>query len=598
MTKAITISDETQKPSAELHALARAALKAGDLAAAERHLGEAFELDEHDSVAMTIMADVLDARGDEMQATGYAVLAVNTDNANMEAKRKFLRLAADMSFTRHNPKVESAILACLETPGLEFGGANVLWGNALVINPDFGKIMVQVLKKRLLPVRANPFNEIADLSPLLTPFFLLGLREIVICFLPFEKFVTKLREFLLEQAEAPKKKFSAQDLRALTGAMGRYAFHTDYILDVSEKEQAKIAALKEKVEGGAPDADSVALLACYAPLCALKNADALEEKFKREAGDIGAIVGEQITEYKALQNRAAAIRAATPIDDAVSEKVKGMYESFPYPRWRELEETRFTWREMDAAALSRPGAQGLVAGCGTGRESAQLAAAFPDAEILAVDITRASLAYAMEKSERYNLKNLAYRQADILKLGDLGKTFDYIHCVGVLHHMKDPEKGWEILAGLLKPGGTMHIGLYGETPRRSIVEARQAIARGNYPATPEGMRQFRKDSPKLLRPESMATLLKARDYYFLSMYSDLLFHVHEDRFTLPRIKAALQKLGLAFKGFKLPDAVTERYREMFPGDPQGLDLDNWAVFEKSYPDTFIHSYKFWCMKPA
>lgn len=597
MSKAITISDEAAKPPAELRALARKALERGDFDAAELHLGEAFEANEHDTDAMALMSDVWKGRGDEMQATGYAVLAINTDNDNLEAKKKFLNLAANMSFTRHNPKVESALIACLETEGLEFGGANVLWGNSLLINPAFSALFAQVMRKRVLPLWSNPFNDIDDFSPLLNAFFLRGLREIVVCFLPFERFITYLRAFLLEQSEAARKKMKAEDLAALTRAMARYSFHTDYILDISDKEMKKADELRKTVEGGALEADTVALLACYAPLYALKNAGDIEAKFAKDAGDMGAIVGEQIAEYNSLKKRAESIEAATPIDDEISEKVKGMYETFPYPRWRELEETQFNWRIWEKDALGRKGAQGLVAGCGTGRESAQLAAAFPEAEILAVDITCASLAYAMEKSEKYKLRNLTYRQADILKLGNIGRQFDYIHSVGVLHHMSDPEKGWEILAGLLRPGGIMHIGLYGETPRRAIVEARQAIANGKYPATPEGMRQFRKDSAKLLKPESLATLLKARDYYFLSMYSDLLFHVHEDRFTIPRIKAALEKMRLAFKGFKLPDAVLERYAEMFPDDTQGTNLDNWEVFEKSHPDTFIHSYKFWCLKP-
>lgn len=597
MTKAVTMQDKAEKPLSELRALARKALAGGDLDAAERHLGDAFEIDEHDAAAMTIMSDVWKERGDEMQATGYAVLAINTDNENMEAKRKFLHLAANMSFTHHNPKVESALLACLETEGLEFGGANVLWGNALLINPEFSALFAQVMRKRLLPFRSNPFNEVTDFKPLLTPFFLRGLAEIVVCFLPFEQFITHLRGFLLEQVEVSQRKISEDDFTALLRAMARYSFHTDYILDVSDKEQKKIDSLRRKVEGGETDAQDVALLACYVPLYTLENATAIEGKFAKDEGGMGAIVGEQVTEYNTLKKRADGIEAATSIDDEISEKVKGMYESFPYPRWRELEETQFNWRVWEKDALAKSGAQGLVAGCGTGRESAQLAAAFPEAEILAVDITCASLAYAMEKSEKYGLKNLTYRQADILKLGDLGKEFDYIHSVGVLHHMNDPEKGWEILTGLLKPGGIMHIGLYGETPRRAIVEARRAVAGGKYPPTPEGMRRFRKDSAKLLKPDSLATLLKARDYYFLNMYSDLLFHVHEDRFTIPRIRAALEKLGLVFKGFKLPDAVLARYAEMFPDDTQGLSFDNWEAFEKNYPDTFIHSYKFWCVKP-
>ena len=51
-------------------------------------------------------------------------------------------------------------------------------------------------------------------------------------------------------------------------------------------------------------------------------------------------------------------------------------------------------------------------------------------------------------------------QADILDLGKLKKQFDIIESAGVLHHMKDPMAGWQVLTDRLKLGGLMKIGLY------------------------------------------------------------------------------------------------------------------------------------------
>lgn len=543
---------------------------------------------------MSLMAETLEEQGAVMEAVGYAVLAINTDNDNLPAKKQFLRLAGDMHFTHYNPNVESAILACLKTPDLEYGGANVLWGNALLVNPAFIALFTHVMRKRLLPW-SKPFDGITDFSPLLTPYFLLGVSQITVCFLPFERFMVNLRAFLLEQSGTGAPQLPAHDLLTLTAAMARYAFHADFILETSHKEQKQADMFRDKVLNGSASAQDIAILGCYTPLYSLPTADAVEDAYKSHPV-LDGMIADHITEYKALRRRAANIVPATSILGEVAEKVRNMYEIFPYPRWRQLEETKFTWREQDRAALEKPGATGLVAGCGTGRESCQLAAAFPDADILAIDITAASLSYAINKAEQYGIKNVAHIQADIMELPKLGRSFDYIHSVGVLHHMADPEQGWQTLVNLLKPGGIMHIGLYGETPRRSIVEARAAIAKGKYPHTPEGMREFRKDSPSLLRSESMSTLLKARDYYFLNMYSDLLFHVHEDRFTIPRIAAALEKMGMVFTGFKLPEKTMQQFRELFPDDICGLSLKNWEAFEKLHPDTFIHSYKFWCRK--
>ena len=71
---------------------------------------------------------------------------------------------------------------------------------------------------------------------------------------------------------------------------------------------------------------------------------------------------------------------------------------------------------------------------------------------------------------------MEYLQADILDLYLLGRKFDIIESVGVLHHMDKPIAGWKILTDLLNPGGLMKIGLYSELARHQIVKIREEIA--------------------------------------------------------------------------------------------------------------------------
>ena len=104
----------------------------------------------------------------------------------------------------------------------------------------------------------------------------------------------------------------------------------------------------------------------------------------------------------------------------------------------------------------------LIAGCGTGRHSIAVARTYPDARILAIDISRASLAYARRKTREEGLSNIEYAQADILDLGTIARSFDRIEACGVLHHLADPRAGWRGLIGLLRPAGVMRVGLYGE----------------------------------------------------------------------------------------------------------------------------------------
>src|ERR1051325_8984636 len=83
----------------------------------------------------------------------------------------------------------------------------------------------------------------------------------------------------------------------------------------------------------------------------------------------------------------------------------------------------------------------LIAGCGTGKHPFWIAQCFPDARILAIDLSRANLAYARRKTREEGLPNIEYGQADILKLAGIGRIFDRIDAVGVLHHLADPEAG-------------------------------------------------------------------------------------------------------------------------------------------------------------
>ena len=92
----------------------------------------------------------------------------------------------------------------------------------------------------------------------------------------------------------------------------------------------------------------------------------------------------------------------------------------------------------------------MIAGCGTGQHSISTAARVKDSKVLAIDLSLSSLAYAKRKTKELNINNIEYMQADILDLGKLKKQFDIIESSGVLHHMKNPMAGWQVLTDCLK----------------------------------------------------------------------------------------------------------------------------------------------------
>jgi SAM-dependent methyltransferase len=69
-----------------------------------------------------------------------------------------------------------------------------------------------------------------------------------------------------------------------------------------------------------------------------------------------------------------------------------------------------------------------------------------------------SVVSARNNMERANARNYAVVQADLTRYE--GKDFDVVYCIGVLHHLKDPKKGFDAVVRNVKPGGRFHCWVY------------------------------------------------------------------------------------------------------------------------------------------
>jgi SAM-dependent methyltransferase len=106
----------------------------------------------------------------------------------------------------------------------------------------------------------------------------------------------------------------------------------------------------------------------------------------------------------------------------------------------------------------------LDAGCGKGRH-VLLAARFGAKRVVGLDVGKAiDVAYANTKV----LPNVELVQGDLCR-PPLRQVFDYIYCVGVLHHLPRPEEGFKALCRLLQPSGTISIWVYGREGNGWIV---------------------------------------------------------------------------------------------------------------------------------
>lgn len=303
----------------------------------------------------------------------------------------------------------------------------------------------------------------------------------------------------------------------------------------------------------------------------------------------------------------AELAAAIPLlglsDDLVSSAVRLQYEDHPYPRLVQIQRREpvpfASWLHSTLPGVQAPSGHRdvLVAGGGTGQHPLTTATTFSDVSVLAVDLSRASLAKAARHARQWGVENIRFAQADILALADHPESFDLIESVGVLHHLAEPSLGLDVLVGLLRPGGLMRLGLYSERARGGVVAARELVR--DLPRDDDGIRSARQRIEALEEEHPARSVCKSIDYFSLSGCRDLFMHEQEHRFTPLGLQSLLDRAGLDFLGFQHSrPGVSVLYSERFPDDALQRDLANWDLLEAEYPDLFAGMYVFWASAHA
>lgn len=289
------------------------------------------------------------------------------------------------------------------------------------------------------------------------------------------------------------------------------------------------------------------------------------------------------------------------LHDDVSLQVHAQYEESPYPQWFGItvgkQESLFgslarRFPMIGQSTVDRR-LDVLVAGCGTGKHPIALAARFSDANVVAIDVSRASLAVSSRMATELGVSNIRFLQGDLRCVDQLDVQFDVIEAIGVLHHLSDPSAGLRALSSVLKPNGHMKVGVYSTRARRDLRSLQRRSADMVSAEGEEGFRRLRQEVLWCATDEN-AWLLRSRDFFYSSGCRDLLRHAHEVSFTPAELKGWLGACGLKFLGYVGIDHDTaERYRERFPEDSEMLDLDCWEAFELDHPHTFRSLQVFW-----
>jgi tetratricopeptide (TPR) repeat protein/SAM-dependent methyltransferase len=582
--------------------LGNALRERGQLDVAAEHLGRALRLKPGFPAALHNLALVHLAAGRHEQALARILESLKSQEVK-ETKALFVRCLKEAPFLGAAADARPLLLRALSEP----------WGRpSELVGSVERQIKANPAVKQLIELAAGGGRDILQ-----TPEFgILIVDELLKCLLtsapvsdfPLERLLTRLRSALLgSMMEAHGQIWDALRLDFVS-ALARQCFINGYVFIDSEWERERVERLCSRLESfvredAAVPVSSIVMVACYKPLHSLACADALAQTAWPDGVD--AVVAQQIREPAVMRRLRATLPGIATIMDGVSLLVRRQYEENPYPSWVKAAPGD-EWATIEAYVRNLfplvhvDGAGGkdatiLVAGCGTGQQSVETAQRFPHARVLAVDISAASLGYAMVRAAA--VSNIEYAQVDILALGTIGRSFDLIEATGVLHHLADPMAGWRVLLSILRPGGFMRLGLYSKLARREVEAARAWIAQRGYRAVPDDIRRCRQEMMRLDAGARFATITRSPDFTSTSACRDLLFHVQEHQLTLPEIERLLVDEGLVFLGFELESGVLERYRNRFPQDIQMTQLDKWHLFETENPHTFGGMYQFWIQKP-
>lgn len=424
-----------------------------------------------------------------------------------------------------------------------------------------------------------------------------------------EQYFSSLRFSFLKAADSISNKQGLGDQEAIHSALAQQCFINEYIyyqispeLELANAIRDRLAeALNKRIE---VPASLLLSAACYFPLHIFKGCEVLPEK--KYSNDVRSVLRQQIQEPLEELELRRGIPTLTRVDSKISLAVQNQYEENPYPRWVRLPNTSNSKRLNSFISKKYPSPnfsplsndenlEVLVAGCGTGEHSIACEQVIRGANILAVDLSMASLAYAKRKTIQMGIDSIEYAQADLLKIVSIGRVFDVIESVGVLHHLEDPFEGWEALLSVLKPNGLMRLGFYSELARKDIVKVRDLISQDGIQSSPEEIRKYRH---YLLGLKNIEHATSGVDFYSMSACRDLVFHVQEHRMQLDKIEQFLDKHHLKFLGFDIDRSSFRSYKLRFPDDPSGLNLKNWHIFENENPHTFRLMYQFLVQKGA
>lgn len=317
------------------------------------------------------------------------------------------------------------------------------------------------------------------------------------------------------------------------------------------------------------------------------------------------------------------------------DEIAEFYEHHPYPppisdldadiaAWSDGTRRRVEHARMWPTSAYRDDHEILVAGCGTS-QAARYAIRYPRARVTGIDVSPASLQSTRRLIERHNLTNVELHELPIEEVASLGRSFDYVVCTGVLHHLADSGSGLRALREVLAPAGALRLMVYATYGRYGVHLMQDYCRQLGITPRPGEIADLVATLRELPTGHPLSHALRdTPDFRDDGALADALLNPRERSYTVPELRDLVDTAGLRFERWvhqapylPLCGALTETPHghriaamapsvqfaavELFRGTMQRhsaivyrddsplapLDWDNWRSFVPIRPNTVI-----------
>ena len=142
----------------------------------------------------------------------------------------------------------------------------------------------------------------------------------------------------------------------------------------------------------------------------------------------------------------------------------------------------------------------------------------------------------------------------------------------------------------------LKVTVYTESGRRNVVAGialRESLGLSN---SPREMRRLREVVAELAEDHPAKSIMGWRDFYSLSEWRDLVFHVQEHRFTVQTFGKMAREAGLGIERMDIPPKALAAFKQAYPEADLGSDIAKWHTVEMNNPGIFGSMYQFYLIK--